>query len=169
MKRYIILLITMLLAMPFIQHASAQTIAAALQKQMSPDAAHWNLAAWETLLPAADQETIIYPESSIAEHVILNAAGLPAEITLLTRQNGTWTPQTKTFAYFDGYQDLTLLETWTWQQYEWVPATSAERTMDTLRHESTFERFVWANDAWIKTYAFTSKSTLCARIDTVKP
>ncbi len=168
MKRYIILLITSLLATPLTQLASAQTIATALQKQIAPEAKHWNLGAWEILLPAADQDTIFYNATAEAEHVILNEAGLPAEITLLMRQNGTWAPQTKTFAYFDGYQDLKLVETWTWQQGGWVPATSAERTMDAFHNESTFERYIWVNESWLKTHAFTTSSTLCARIDTVK-
>ena len=169
MKRHIIIIIVTAASIAWTQPAAAQTIVDALQKQILPEATVWNRYAWENLMPAGNQDTVFYTATAQAEHVILNEAGLPAEITQLTRQDGAWLPRAKTFAYFGTDLNLRLLETWTWQQGAWVPASSTERTMDTRRNVSTYAQYVWANENWVQTLAVTTSSTLCARVDTVKP
>jgi hypothetical protein len=148
--------IFMILRVP---QASAQSIAETLQKQVWPGAATWSVAAWENLLPAAAQDTIMYVGRDMAEVIQVDTRGYPVRVMLLERHAGRWKRVQRTLSQFDAAGRLRSVQVQDWEAGNWILKATMTCSVDACGHDQSFEMRSLQDGRWQCDYVWEAQAS----------
>lgn len=134
---------------------SAQTLTETLQKDFWNAQAPMTADDWANKLPGNEQDTLFQTDGQTAERFALDHSGLPTEVVLFIRDNGTWQPVTRTITNWDSHGNMTYMQSWTFADNAWMNESTTTKRLDDEGRPTQTILHLWEEGGWKVGHIYT--------------